>query len=141
MSQENVEVVRRAFERFNDEAFDRAGEPDVGAFDPDIEVDNSAAVFDGAVYRGHDGLREWLSMLRGMWKRQRLEPQEFIPVGEDRVVVPMRMVSIGRDEVETVAQAASVWTLHEGKITRVKAFQSRGDALEAVLEGDSLGNE
>jgi hypothetical protein len=127
-----VEVVRRAIEVFNEEAFNRADELDLGAFDPYIEVDNSNAAFDAAVYRGHDGLREWLSLLRAMWERQRAEPQEFIPFGEDRVVVPVRIVSVGRDAVETVAYGATVYTLREGRITRVKAFQSKADALEAV---------
>lgn len=62
-----------------------------------------------------------------MWKRQWLEPQEFIPVDEELVVVPMRIVSLGRYELETVAHAASVWTLRKGKITRVKALQSKDE--------------
>jgi ketosteroid isomerase-like protein len=132
MSEGNVEIVRRAYEAFNDEAFDPAAEPDLEIYDPDIELDNSNAVFDATVYRGHEGLLEFVSLLRAMWKRQRFEPQEFIPIGEDRVVVPIRMISVGRDEVETVAHAATVFTVREGKITRMKAFQSRAEALEAV---------
>jgi ketosteroid isomerase-like protein len=134
MSRENVEIVRRAFEAFNQSAFDRTVEPDLVDFDPDVVLDNSNAVFDGAVYRGHDGVREWLSLLRGMWTHQRFEPQEFIPVGEDQVIVPIRMVSVGRDEIETVARAASAFTLREGRVTHVKAFQSKAEALEAVRQ-------
>ena len=132
MSQENVEVVRRAYELINGEGFSGAGDLDLSAFDPDIEVDNSNAVFDAAVYRGHDGLRELLSLFREMWKYQRFEPQEFIPIGEDRVVVPIRIVSVGRDAVETLAHRADVVTLRDGRITRAKAFQSKAEALEAV---------
>jgi hypothetical protein len=132
MSQENVEIVRAAYEVFNHEAFNPEAEPDLGVYDPNIEVDNSNAVFDPRVYRGHDGLRELVSLWREMWERMRLIPQEFISVGEDRVVVAMRVVSVGRDDVETIAHAASAWTLHNGKVTRVKAFQSKADALEAV---------
>lgn len=89
-------------------------------------------MLDGAVYRGHDGVREWLALLREMWNRQHLEPQEYIPVGKDQVIVPIRMVSIGRNEIKTVAHAASVWTVRGGKITHVKAFQSKADALAAA---------
>ena len=81
MSQENVEIVRRAIEPFN-QHFKR--EVDLSSFARDVTVDNMAATFDGAVYHGHDGLREWLSLHRGMWKHQQTEPEEFIPVGRIR---------------------------------------------------------
>ena len=67
-----------------------------------------------------------------MWKRQQTEPEEFIPVGEDQVVVPIRIVSIGRDDVEAVAHAVLVMTVREGRIAYMKGFQSKAEALEAV---------
>ena len=128
MSQEeNVEVLRRFSEHFS-----RTGETDFSVIDPDAVFDNSNAIFDGAVYRGHDRLRAFQSLLWGMWQGMRFEPLEFIPVGEDRVIVPYRMVMRGRDEIETVAHSATLYTLSKGKITHAKAFQSKADALEAV---------
>ena len=62
----------------------------------------------------------------------RFEPLEFIAVGDDRVIVPYRMVMRGRDEIETVAHSATLYTFSEGKITHAKAFQSKAEALEAV---------
>jgi hypothetical protein len=67
-----------------------------------------------------------------MWKDQHTEPQEFIPAGEDQVVVPIQIVSIGRDDVETVAHAVLVMTVREGKIAHLKGYQSKAEALEAV---------
>ena len=127
MSQENVEVLRRFSEHFS-----RTGETDFSVIDPDAVFDNSNAIFDGAVYRGHDGVRTYVSLLRGMWEGMRFEPQEFIAVDEDRVIVAVRMVMRGRDEIETVARSATLYTLSKGKITHAKAFQSKADALEAV---------
>jgi hypothetical protein len=46
--------------------------------------------------------------------------------------VATRIVSVGRGEVKTVSHAASLWTLHAGKITRVKLFHHKREALEAV---------
>ena len=60
------------------------------------------------------------------------EPKEFIPAGEDRVVVPIRIVSIGRDDVETVAHAVLVMTVRERKIAYIEGYQSKAEALEAV---------
>jgi hypothetical protein len=130
MSQENVEIVRRGMEPFNQHFKTR--EVDLSSFARDVTVDNLAATFDGAVYHGHDGLREWLSLHRGMWKHQQTEPEEFIPVGKDHVVVPIRIVSIGRDDVETVAHAVLVMTVREREIAHIKGYQSKTEAVEAV---------
>ena len=138
MSQENVEIVRRAMEPFNQHF---KAQVDLSSFARDVTVDNLAATFDGAVYRGHDGLREWLSLHRGMWKHQQTEPKEFVPVGEDQVVVPIRIVSTGRDDVETVAHAVLVMTVRERKIAYIKGYQSKAEALEAVgLGSESRGD-
>ena len=132
MSQENVEIVQRAYKVFDDAGFSGAAGVDLGSFDEAIEVDASKRPSDADLFQGHDGLREFLSLQRGIWKRRRLEPQEFLSVGEDRVVVATRIVSVGRDDVKIISHAASVWTLHAGKITHVKLFQHKGEALEAV---------
>ena len=130
MSQENVEVVRRGMEQFNQDF--TAEDLNLDLLAPDIVFDNSNAGLDAAVYRGHDGMRELMSLLRGMWKLQQGQAQEFIPVDEDRVIVPVRIVSVGREDVEVMAHAAMLVTVGDGKITHIKSFQSKADALEAV---------
>ena len=67
-----------------------------------------------------------------MWKRQELKPQGFIPIGDSQVIAPVLLVSVGRDDVETVAHGAAVVTVREEKVTRLKTFQSRAEALKAV---------
>jgi hypothetical protein len=126
MSQENVDIVRQGIEQLNAEKLD------LSMFAPDVVLDNSNAAFDGAVYPGHDGVREWLSWARSMWKRQQIQPQEFIPAGEDQVIVRVRLVSVGRDDVETVAHGAALMTVREEKMTQLKTFQSKAEALKAV---------
>ena len=107
MSQENVEAVKRAYSALN-----RGDMPTVlGLCHPDIVFDNTNAAFDAAVYRGHEGIVEYFSLGQEMWESQRFELQEAIPLGEDRVVVLQRTVSVGRDGVETIARNASVLTL------------------------------
>jgi len=128
MSQENVEIARRWVGAYNRRDFDGL----IGLTDPGVVLDNSNAAFDGAVYRGHDGVREWFSWVQGMWKRQQIDPQEFIRVGEDQIIVHVRLISVGRDDVETVARGAAVTTVREEKIAQMKTFQSKAAALEAV---------
>src|SRR3954447_22221341 len=126
MSQENVEVVRRIYERWGDLVIaDPEDEAVDEFFDPAIEVDNSNAVFDGAVYHGRDGLREYLALIREVWSSLRLEPEEFIRVGEDQVVVAQRIVPRGRGGVEMIAHSATAWTVREGIVVRMKNYQSK----------------
>jgi ketosteroid isomerase-like protein len=128
MSQENVEIVRRGYEFFS-----RTGELDPDGWDADAVFDNSNAIFaDPGVYRGFDRIMEWLTAQAAMWKSQRYEPQEFIPVGDDRVVVPQRIVSVGRDGVEVVAHTANLFTMRDGRVTHWKNFQTKAEALEAA---------
>jgi ketosteroid isomerase-like protein len=131
MSRENVEIIRRGIEQFNHD-FTSTEELDLTLVAPDVVFDNTNAAFDAVVYRGHDGMREFMSLMRGMWKLQQGEPQEFVTVDEDRVIVPIRIVSVGRDSIETLAHAAILITVGDGRITHMKAFQSKADALEAV---------
>ena len=67
-----------------------------------------------------------------MWESQRFEPEEYIPVGEDQVLVPQRIISLGRDGVETIARNANLYTLRRGQAVRVKTFQTKAAALEAL---------
>src|SRR6476661_7689749 len=121
MSQQNVEIVRRGYERFS-----RTGELDRDQWDAD-------AIFaDPGVYRGFDRIREFFIAQGEMWKSQRYEPEEFIPVGVDQVVVPQKIVSVGRNGVEVVAHTANLFTLHAGKVTSMKNFQTKTEALEAA---------
>jgi len=127
MSQENVEVVRRAYEHYN-----RTGEPDYSVLDPEVVYDVSTRTFDPFVYHGHEGVREFLALIREQWATFRLEPQEFVDAG-DSVVVSVRLVGVGKESgVETTANAAHLWTLRRGKIVRQTTFQTMSEALEAA---------
>jgi uncharacterized protein len=127
MSQENVEVVRRGYERFN-----RTGEADYSVLDPEIVYDVSRRTFDPLVFHGHDGVREFLALIRDQWASMRIEPQEFVDAG-DMVVVSIRLVGVGKESgVETAANAAHLWTFRNGKIVRQTVFQTMEEAIEAA---------
>ena len=124
MSQENVEIVRRTYE---------TDDPDPDLYDSEAVLDNSNAIFtDPGVYRGLDQIREFFDAQGEMWESQRYEPQEFIPIGVDQVVVSEQIVSVGRDGVEVVARVATLYTLRAGKVTHLKNFQTKAEALEAA---------
>ena len=127
MSQENVEIIRRGYEHYN-----RTGEVDFTTLDPEIIYDVSRRTFDPGVYQGHEGVREFTSLIRQQWATMRIEPEEFHAAG-DQVVVSVRLVGVGRESgVETTAHAAHLWTLRDGKIVRQAVYQTFREAVEAA---------
>jgi ketosteroid isomerase-like protein len=128
MSQENVEIARRGYDHYN-----RTRELDYSLLDPEVVYDVSRRVFDPGVYRGHEGVREFTRLIRDQWETMRIEPQDFIVAGDDVVVVPVRLVGVGKQSgAETIANAAHLWTFRDGKVIRQTTFQTRAEALEAA---------
>jgi ketosteroid isomerase-like protein len=128
MSQENVEIVRAAVEAFNRGDFEAAFKDAA----PDGELDWSRAVgpFHG-VFRFDQVARRFWDELREPWESIRVEPEEFIEVGE-HVVVPQTGYVRGRDGIEVRARITQVWTIREGKIVRACLYQELQEALEAT---------
>ena len=54
MSEENVEIVRRWWEAFNDD-----GMPPLALCDEDVEIRNPPDFPVRGVFKGHDGVRLW----------------------------------------------------------------------------------
>ena len=81
MSREDVEHMRRGVEHFR-----RTGEALWPQLHPDVEM-HDHDIPDAAVYRGHDGWREWSAHYSEAWESVSLEPQEYIDAGDGRVVL------------------------------------------------------
>ena len=127
MSEENVEVVRRHIDAYlsgdNEVALD--------AYDPEVEFDVSIRP-EGRVYRGRAGVIEAVRTWEGTWRGYRVEIEEIIDAGE-KVVVVDRQSGRGRESgTKFEQQTAWVYTLRNGKITRVVWFPTRAEALEAA---------
>ena len=128
MSQENVEIVRRAIEAFN--------RRDVDALEalnhPDIEIDWSASVGpEPRIYRGQEEVALFYNDYLGIFDRVQLVPDRFIESG-DSVVVPNAAQLRGRDGIKTVARSTLVYELRGGLIARVCLYQETAEALEAA---------
>lgn len=132
MSQENVEIVRRLYAGWVENAFGQVDDAVFEFADPNIVWDVSTRTFDPAVYYGHQGIRDFVARLQEVWESGRVEPTEFIAT-RDEVVVPVRLHLVSRTHGETLtADAAHVWTFRDGKIIVHRAFQTKADALEAA---------
>jgi ketosteroid isomerase-like protein len=132
MSRENVEVVRRIY----DAAARRDDMTPFEIYAEDIVWDVSrlrtAFLYTRPTYRGHEGVRQvWREGLAAFGQID-MEPRELVDAG-DHVVAVVHEREIGRTSGAPVEAAhAAVWTLAEGRITRVELFDDRAQALEAV---------
>lgn len=131
MSQENVEIVRRAWEasaRHDNEAV-------FELYDPDVEITFEGSVpqyLGDRVYRGVDGVRQLFRDYVEVWGEFGSEVEEWIDAG-DHVVAAMRNWGRGRQSGATVTQRAwHVWTLRAGRLWRLRVYALKSEALEAA---------
>jgi ketosteroid isomerase-like protein len=132
MSQENVEVVRRIY----DAVGERDGVTPFEFYAHDIVWDLSRArtafLYSTTVFHGHEGVRQmWRESLAAFGEVD-LHAEELIDAG-DQVVAVIRELEVGRASGAPVtANHAALWTLADGKVTRMQTFDDRQQALEAV---------
>ncbi|MFL5891606.1 MAG: nuclear transport factor 2 family protein [Solirubrobacterales bacterium] len=127
MSQENVEIVRAAYDAYNRRDLDAALKDAA----PEFELDWTRAVGpQKGVYRADESrafLVDFLEAFESTW----VEPDDFIEA-EGQVVVPQTGYIRGRDGIEATARVALVWTIRDGAIVRICLYQQKRDALEAA---------
>ena len=126
MSQENVEIVRRAIDRLNE-----TGEPDWDLYDADLvwttRPDGPAHV----TYRGLDGLRQGSRSMRQVWAKLHGEILEVVESG-DVVVSVLRWDLRAHSGVELTEVEGWVTWIRDGKITRIEQHANKAEALEAA---------
>ena len=126
MSQENVEIVRRAFE------YEISGRGDatevLASFDPYVVMN---PVEEGASY-GVDAIRDNFEHWQAAWEEVVVTIDETIDAG-DRVLLSAHHCGRGRGSgLEVDARYYEVYTLSGGKIIRVDEYTDRAEALEAA---------
>jgi ketosteroid isomerase-like protein len=100
MSQENVEVVRRAINAFNQRDLDGASR----YLAPDIEVDWSRSRgVEVGIYRGGQAARDFWSTFLDMFDQVTVSPDELIEHG-NQVVVPIQTRLRGREELRSTRE-------------------------------------
>jgi ketosteroid isomerase-like protein len=140
VSEENVELLRRAYERINGVGRVEPDEIDMAALvpeiwsrlDPEVELHERPELVDRRVYRG---IEESKSFWRKTWEifaEVHWVPEEFIVRG-DAVIVVARVVATGRgSETPVEMDESDVWWFREGRIVRIAGFGTKAEALAAV---------
>jgi ketosteroid isomerase-like protein len=130
MSQQNVELLRAAFENF------LAGKSEFGAelLDPEVEWDASETpVFDiSGMYRGKEDVRQFWREWLVAWEAVQFE-YELVDAG-DRVValIDQRMRGRSTGIEMALGKYAQVYTFRDGLIVQWKLYRSQSEALGAA---------
>jgi ketosteroid isomerase-like protein len=132
VSQENVEIIRRA-----SEAFDRGDLEEWGAFfddgvklyprpeEPGVEP----------FYEGMAGIGTYLGNWYSGWKEYTAEPVDFIDAG-DYVVVDVREVGIAKGSgIRVEDNFAHAFRVASGKVVEWRMFGPVEEALAAIGPG------
>jgi ketosteroid isomerase-like protein len=131
MSEQNVEVVRRAFAEFPALAWVEEAAR-AGLLAPDAEFDFSALYPDGPIVHGLAGWRVYVDALP--WGRSlNLEPERFFDVDDERVLVFVRATAAGEgSSVPVEMRTAHEYTIRDGVLVRMKVYPDRTEALQAL---------
>ena len=123
-------MARAQYARWNARDF----EAWIEGFDPEVEYLSAvvASLDGGGEYRGHEGLRRFISEYFDHWESFELEPTEYFDAGP-KVAVVMRATARGRGSGARVdREIAHVWTFRDGRAIRHESFTGRQEALAAV---------
>lgn len=128
---ENVERYREALEAWNRR--DLVWILEQAA--PDFEF-HTAQLFPGTepVYRGREGMVEfWTSFIEEPWALLRIDIEEILPAGEDRVLAILTFTGIERGSgTEVTLKYAHLATFRGEEVTRIDAFADWEDARAAA---------
>jgi ketosteroid isomerase-like protein len=133
MSQENVELIRRAFDAYN--RGDMQGLLDV--YHPDAAWDFSTWGKVGwagpNLYVGHEGIADFLSDWRSPFGEDTVATVERFVAAGDKVVALCHQHERGRGSSELVLMPfAQIYSFRDGKVAWVEVYSDPLQALGAV---------
>jgi len=129
MSQENVEVVRKLFEVYNERSFVENQD----LIDPAMVWDMSrAGLPDATAYTGPSGFLQFVEAWEEGITQERMEAEEIVDSGEWVVVMVSHHGQGKASGIEVGQHFAMVWTVRGGRATRMELYPTREEALEAV---------
>ena len=121
MSERNVELVRAIYDRW------AAGASNADLIAPDLEYVNPPYAVESGTVRD----RSALGRVREVYPDFRMEPERFIDVGDDVVVIGVAR-GTGASGVEIQWRQGYVWTVEDGRAVRFRWFNDPAEALAAV---------
>ena len=134
MSEENVEIVRRAFAAFQEGLLH--GDPGA-AYDTGLLADDAEWVTPGLMggqsFIGRQGFAEFMRTWTEGFDGWDVQIERLIDAGDDQVVGLFHQTATGKaSRVPVELEQAVVYDLDGGRVVRMRNFLDRADAFEAA---------
>jgi ketosteroid isomerase-like protein len=127
MSQENVEIFRRAMAAYEADDWDTLRE----ITHPEVTLRPAEEFVESGPFVGREAVIRWRQETSKIWPDAVPEPMgEFIDIG-DRVAVRVRFRGANHGP-EMSLEYSEVWTFLDGMVIGVEMFFDHGEALRAV---------
>lgn len=130
MSQDHVETLRRVFVAFNEGGF--TSKEALSFFDEALIFEEPPEQPAPRVAHGRDEAARLFGQFDEVWDTHVSEPEEFLVVDDERVLVLTREHFRGRDGIEVTQPCGNLFTLRNMKIVRMQSFWERETALRAA---------
>ena len=139
LSERNIALLREAYEAIGEDGLEGAAAWEL--IDDDILIRDRPEAPDPQTYRGREGARKALAVSDESFESFAMVPVELIGVGDQHVVVVLRMSGRGRGSGVPVEETiAHLWTVRGGKAVALQVYTDPGDALrDARAAGDADG--
>jgi ketosteroid isomerase-like protein len=130
MSGENVEVVERGWEAWLRGDLDALAE----FWDPEVVWDVSHfRDWPEPAYLGIDGVKRFITEWLEVWDDYEVGVDETLAAPDGRVISLAWQRGKGRQSgLEMDVESALIFTLRDGKVTRIENYDNRETALEAA---------
>ena len=131
MTSRGERLIRQAYRAFAE----RDLETLIALADADVEVSTVTGLLSGRTepYHGYTGLEQYMADLASTWKRIELQPQQFHPLDEERVLVFGR-VRAWHERGFLDSSNAWLWTIRGGKVASVQVFADPSEARRAFTD-------
>jgi ketosteroid isomerase-like protein len=125
VSQENVEAMRRGYERF-------ASTREIRAH-PDLIWDVSRLGWpDQQIYLGPEGANQFNAEWADAWDGWEVAAEDFIDAGESVVVIVDQRGRSKATGIPVDMRFAQVWSFRDGRAIRMQMYARVDEALEAA---------
>ena len=105
----------------------------IACCDPEIEVQSAFAALGTGIYRGHDGVRNWLRDLEDAWGEGfRVEIERLFDLGELTLAFSVWRGRGRHSGAEVAMQATPVARWRNGLLVHFRSFTQRDDALREL---------
>jgi ketosteroid isomerase-like protein len=134
MSQENVEVVRRALGPMSEDAAeDGVRAAVVQRFAPTVEFEEDPRFPEARTYRGRVDVLDYFTEFVSQFDHFVITVEDLVDAGPEDVLACLHIHGRGKgSSAEFDARAGWIFTVREGEVVRIKAYLDRTEALEAV---------